>query len=312
MKRNIICTCIFAMLFSLLCGCVVRPGGQSVSSAAGSGNAVSSSGGAVSSSSGGAVSRMPVSTAAESKEQESSDLAELIQEIAQNGKAAGGAFIGYIDNDGSVEAARECVRNSETGAAYPFLADAPVHLIEGQELYAIVPPSEAGRVTVFAAYIDDNYHLTHHPDQPIYEGEPGKALLLGCNISEICPNVIVSVTDGGGAYLFSPALSTENGHMSEDAGVYDFTVYQAEPDVRDIEIASEILRETEEVRDGLKRGMKLRYTGTQMIKGYPCLLFSLGTDHDDIFVQEFLYGVGDNIVYVHDPNSNEWTLLGRG
>ena len=40
------------------------------------------------------------------------------------------------------------------------------------------------------------------------------------------------------------------------------------------------------------------------------LLFALGTDHGDQFVREQLYGVCDNLIYIHDAESTEWSPVG--
>ena len=74
-------------------------------------------------------------------------------------------------------------------------------------------------------------------------------------------NVLVSVTDGGDAIDFHPSISLMDGHLAELAGVYDFSVYEETPDERSVEIATEILLEYGEVRQGLENGMKLMYTG---------------------------------------------------
>ena len=95
--------------------------------------------------------------------------------------------------------------------------------------------------------------------------------------------------------------------------MYDFSVYDEEPGEADVEVAMEILQETDEVRDALERGMTLIYTGDdQYVDGRYCLIFALGTDHEDQFVREQLYAVCDNLVYYLDPIENEWYVLGVG
>lgn len=71
------------------------------------------------------------------------------------------------------------------------------------------------------------------------------------------------------------------------------------------------MSELDAVKTALAQGMKLMYTGDrQLIDGHTCLLFALGTDHGDQFVREQLYGVCDNLIYIHDAESYEWNLLG--
>lgn len=137
--------------------------------------------------------------------------------------------------------------------------------------------------------------------------KPGEALVLRCNFSEIYSNVLVSVTDGGGAIDFHPSISLMDGHLAELAGVYDFSVYEETPDERSVEIATEILLEYGEVRQGLENGMKLMYTGeSEIINGGSCMLFVLGTDNGEQFVQEQLYGVCDNLIYIYDVFTDTW------
>ena len=89
--------------------------------------------------------------------------------------------------------------------------------------------------------------------------------------------------------------------MTELDGVYDFTVYEDFSKGHSIEIGLEILQEIDEVRQGLEQGMSLMYIGdTDEIDGGCCMLFALGTDSDEQFVQEQLYGVCDNRVYAYD------------
>ena len=78
-------------------------------------------------------------------------------------------------------------------------------------------------------------------------------------------------------------------------------------------IASELLRETEDVKNLMESGMSLLYTGiTERIDGRPCMVFALGTDHDDAFVQERQYAVSDNTVYIYDMENDAWNILGMG
>ena len=183
-------------------------------------------------------------------------------------------------------------------------------MAEGQELYAIIPPNDKGRITVYASAITENGQYTDDRAHPLHEGNPGEALLLRCNLSEIYSNVLISATDGGGAVLFRPSLSMENGHLQETAEVYDFSVYEEMPDERSIEIATELLLEADEVKFAVESGMKIMYTGdTQMIEGRTCLLFALGTDREEQFVRERYYGVCDNLIYAYDAVSDTWSVL---
>ena len=239
-------------------------------------------------------------------------LTALQQKINYNGKVAGVAFIGYVDSESSEVDLRAYYASSETGKAYPDLVHAPPYMAEGQELYAIVPVNDKGTITLYPSAMTENGEYADDKSNPLHVGEPGEALLLRCNLSEIYANVLITVTDGGGALDFRPSLSMENGHLQDIAGVYDFSIYEETPDECSVQIATEILLEADEVKDAIEHGMKIMYTGdTQMIEGRTCLLFALGTDREDQFVRERYYGVCDNLIYVYDAVSDTWAVLGR-
>ena len=239
-------------------------------------------------------------------------LTALQKKINYNGKGAGVAFIGYVGSESSEVDLRTYYASSETGKAYPDLADAPLYMAEGQELYAIIPPNDKGTIIVYPSTMTDDGEYAEDKSNPLCIGKPGEVLLLRCNLSETYSNVLITVTDGGGALDFRPSLSMENGHLQEIAGVYDFSIYEETPDERSVQIATEILLEADEVKDAVEHGMKIMYTGnTQMIEGRTCLLFALGTEREDQFVRERYYGVCDNLIYVYDAASDTWAVLGR-
>ena len=239
-------------------------------------------------------------------------LTALRQKINYHSKGAGVAFIGYVESGSSEIDLRAYYASSKTGKAYPDLGHAPLYMAEGQELYAIIPPNDKGTITVYPSTMTDDGEYADDKSNPLCIGKTGEALLLRCNLSEIYSNVLISVTDGGGAVLFRPSVSLKDGHLTNDLPVYDFSIYEETPDERSVQIATEILLEADEVKDAVKGGMKIMYTGdTQMIEGRTCLLFALGTDREDQFVRERYYGVCDNLIYVYDAVSDTWAVLGR-
>lgn len=243
---------------------------------------------------------------------ENASLTALQTVINQSGSVAGIAFIGYVDSESSEVDLRAYYAGSETGKAYPDLVHAPLYMAEGQELYAIVPPNDKGTIIVYPSMITEDGEYADDKSNPLCIGDPGEVLLLRCNLSEIYSNVLIAVTDGGGALDFRPSLSMENGHLTEIAGVYDFSKYEDGPDDLTVQIAAVTLSEADEVKLALENGMKIMYTGdTQVIDGRTCLLFALGTDSGEQFVRERYYGVCDNLIYVYDAVSDTWAVLGR-
>lgn len=291
MRKAFCLFCTVILLVCSLCGCVnspgENPGGDTIP--------------------GGNTAKDP-----DDKNTEEAAFAALQKKIAQSGSAVAVAFIGYVDSESSEADLRAYVAGSETGKEYPSLSSAPLYMAEGQELYAIIPPNDKGTIIVYPSMITEDGEYADDKNNPLHVGEPGEPLLLRCNLSEIYSNVLIAATDGGGAMDFRPSLSMENGHLQEIAGVYDFSTYEEVPDERSIQIATELLLETEEVKQAVMQGMKVMYTGdTQWIEGRPCLLFALGTDSEEQLVRERYYGVCDNLVYRYDAISDTWSTVER-
>ena len=291
MRKAFCLFCTVILLVCSLCGCVNSPGENPGGDTIPDGSTV----------------KDPDGTGTEE-----AAFAELQKKIAQSGSAVAVAFIGYVDSESSEADLRAYVAGSETGKEYPSLSSAPLYMAEGQELYAIIPPNDKGTIIVYPSMITEDGEYADDKSNPLHVGEPGEPLLLRCNLSEIYSNVLIAATDGGGAMDFRPSLSMENGHLQEIAGVYDFSTYEEVPDERSIQIATELLLETEEVKQAVMQGMKVMYTGdTQWIEGRPCLLFALGTDSEEQFVRERYYGVCDNLVYSYDAISDTWSTVER-
>lgn len=243
-------------------------------------------------------------------EAEASELSILQKQIGQNSCGAGVALLGYVDSELSMTDLSIYLEANAFIEIYPFLSDAAYFMTEGQELYAIVPPNDKGRITIYASEITEEGEYIDEKSTPLFQGKPGEVLVLRCNFSEIYSNVLISVTDGGSAMEFRPSISLKDGHLTELEGVYDFTEYEDFSDGQSIEIALEILQEIDEVRQGLEQGMSLMYIGdTDEIDGGCCMLFALGTDSDEQFVQEQLYGVCDNQVYAYDVMGDAWNII---
>ena len=168
-------------------------------------------------------------------------------------------------------------------------------------------------------------------------GQENEVIILRCNMSEIHSNVMVSVQKQNMSVQYHPMVSLRDGHLAAEAYCYDFSIYdndweEYDPEYYDLEsynseyyepeyydssldinIARELLAETDEVRYYLSLGMSLWYTGTEeYIGGRYCPVFVLGTDQEDHFTKENYYAVGDNVVYYYDVLGDAWLLLGAG
>lgn len=255
-----------------------------------------------------------ISFAVESDKTENVDstLSALQDCINKNNCKVGIAFLGYIYNDSTEKDLQFFLKNSIYAEKYPFLckfSDVGLVAYDGEEFYALVPKNSKCSITVYQSDISEN---SEYKNNIVYRGKPGEVILLRCNISKIYSNVLISVTDDTGNFDFHPMLSMMDGHIAIEEGCYDFSIYDNN-NVQDTKIAYELLSEADEVKDALNKGMKLLYTGDkQYINGKPCMIFALGTDHNNQFVRENLYAVSDNVIYFYDTITDSWGLLGAG
>lgn len=233
----------------------------------------------------------------------------LRDQIADKNGLLGVAFFGYIDSAGNETAVRELVAGSTLAESYPFLKDCAPVLLEGAELYAFVPVNGDTAVTVCAAEISEDGNYIDRKEAPLYTGKPGEVVILRCNLSEVFSNVLISATDGRNALAFHPMISMANGRMVPEDGCYDFSAYKTDP----VEAAREYLLTADEVRRATERGMELLYTGdTETVEGRSCLLFALGTNHEEQFVREQLYAVSDDLIYNYSVITDSWEILRAG
>lgn len=295
MKRRLLLFCTAIFLICFFSGCVVLPG-----------NNTSDSDG----------SKIPggssVTTEPDGAESNDISLDALREEILQNG-TFGAAFIGYVGYDSTRADLYDYLEYSSTGQTYPFLSDATLCMAEGQELYVIVP--QAGeQVKIYSSTINENGEYVDDMSDPLLEGSPGEIVLLRCNVSEIYPDVRVVIVDGFGAHEFRPFISGRDGKIVECIGMYDFSVYEPyDPGEYGFEEEMDYLCTFDEVKEAMKRGMRVLYTGqTVDIDGNTCKLFSVGTDHEEQFVDEFHYAVCGDLVYSYDVVNDIWTPLGMG
>lgn len=161
-------------------------------------------------------------------ENDDSTLRVLRESIREHDCTLGIAFIGYVDSESSADDVYTYLKNSPTAQAYPFLCNNSVTAHEGAELYAFVPASKDAYITVYQAGMTENGEYEDHKDKIICQSEPGEVVVLRCNISEIYANVLISVTDGAKTLEFHPMLSMMDGHVAEEPGCYDFSVYNAD------------------------------------------------------------------------------------
>ena len=247
------------------------------------------------------------------------DLSKLQKTILDNKEAVGIAYIGYVGHEANEKEVLNFVKNSQYADKYDFLCESPLVNAGGAELYAVVIADVKYSASVYRAEITDNGEYSVKTDDALYNysGNGIDYFLLRCNESEIHSNVSLYFKKGNDSFSVFPMLSGMDGHLVAEK-FYDFSVYtdyvnNSEPEDRNVEIAREILSESQEVQYYINKGMSVQYTGEiREIDGRPCWIFALGTDRDDQFVRERYYGVCDNLIYFYDTLNDKWEVLGRG
>lgn len=251
--------------------------------------------------------------------QNDTDLSKLQKTILDNKKVVGIAYIGYVGHEANEKEVLNFVKNSQYADKYDFLCESPLVNAGGAELYAVVIADVKYSASVYRAEITDNGEYSVKTDDALYNysGNGIDYFLLRCNESEIHSNVSLYFKKGNDSFSVFPMLSGMDGHLVAEK-FYDFSVYtdyvnNSEPEDRNVEIAREILSESQEVQYYINKGMSVQYTGQiREIDGRPCWIFVLGTDRDDQFVRERYYGVCDNLIYFYDTLNDKWEVLGRG
>ena len=87
----------------------------------------------------------------------------------------------------------------------------PVHHISDGDFYLIIPRDPNATVCLYKNdMVTDSKTL-------FYEQTNGDAFVIGCNVSDIFPDVTVSITSGGETVDFSPYISLKDGSVQVGA-----------------------------------------------------------------------------------------------
>ena len=87
----------------------------------------------------------------------------------------------------------------------------PVHHISDGDFYLIIPRDPNATVRLYKNdMVTDSKTL-------FYEQTNGDAFVIGCNVSDIFPDVTVSITSGGETVDFSPYISLKDGSVQVGA-----------------------------------------------------------------------------------------------
>ena len=155
---------------------------------------------------------------------EEDTLTLLRQEVADSGSLLGVAYLGVMaDADSDIT---EWLADSGWTQTFPFLAELTAQQTvtqPGNEVYCIVPADEKAGLTVRAYNLLDD---ASPAGDVLYESAGGAPVCLRGNVSDIMPNMEVTVSGAGGETVYRPALSLMDGAVSviaDGGSVYDFT-----------------------------------------------------------------------------------------
>jgi len=159
------------------------------------------------------------------------ELSTLRDELSAKGYVCAAAYIGTI-LDGKTEL--EYIEASDYKTSYPFMAligEDRIVRNDGDEVYCIVPAKGYDKVTVSTFVVDESNDYKGAADKELYSASDGKPILVRGNISEIMPNVIVTLSNGEDVFSFNPSLSMRDGSLNRyniKDKVNDITVYPAD------------------------------------------------------------------------------------
>ena len=243
-----------------------------------------------------------------------SSLSQLRNKVEAEDCKVGVAFIGYLNEESTKGKILDFVKESACGKKYDFLCETSAQNIVdayGYEVYAIVPESEKGTVTIYESEMTEDGEYRDLRDRVLYKGKPGEPVILKCNISEVYSNVLVVSVENNEITEFRPCLSMMDGRLAAVQGCYDFSVYDNKYDA---ELnARERLCQTDEIQYYLSKDMTLVYMDEiRDVNGYDCMIFAVGTENGDQFVREQLYAVSDDQIFSYNVQNDEWQVLGLG
>lgn len=158
-----------------------------------------------------------------------SSLSQLRNKVETEDCKVGVAFIGYLNEHLTKGEILDFVKESACGKKYDFLCETSAQNIVdayGYELFAIVPKSEKGTVTIYEAEMTEDGEYKDLRDRVLYKGKPGEPVILKCNISEVYSNVLVVSVENNEITEFRPSLSMRDGRFASAQGCYDFSVYE--------------------------------------------------------------------------------------
>ncbi len=162
-------------------------------------------------------------TDAANTDQKDSSLAQLRSDLTGQNVMGGILFLGNFQEPSLGETFRSSLEQQGYLSQYPFLDAIPQERIaktEGDEVYCIVPADSGTSVEVRQWILDET---GEHTGNLLYRSNSGEPFLIRGNISDIIPNMAISMIDRTGRSLsdYTPSISLKDGSIvlpgTEDA-----------------------------------------------------------------------------------------------
>ena len=164
---------------------------------------------------------------------EDNSLADLRLEMEPSDAIAGIFYLGCYDGEPMTDDFWAMVESGGYLDRYPFLRYLDLgHYVQHQgcEVYCVVPADPAAHVTV-SAWDEVNFET----GPVLYESEQGDPFLIQCNVSDIMPNLAITIADSRGNLLdsYMPGISLRDGTVilptPYEPLVLDLTIYTGDP-----------------------------------------------------------------------------------
>lgn len=144
-------------------------------------------------------------------------LSPVREAMADGGNLCAVTYVGYALDTLAADFSPDAV-----GELYSWAEKAPYVDASGDDVFVLIPAAEDCRLQIQEAQLSDGGELT--AGAVLYTGD-GSPVILRCNVSDIIPNTIVTVTGAGGGELsFSPVISLKDGSVFAP-GALDITDY---------------------------------------------------------------------------------------
>ena len=152
------------------------------------------------------------------------------QVMLDEGDMCGVAYIGYVESGMTADDCRQIFLDSTYAEDFEDLTDIPdsniVTECGGCELYLIIPQDVGATVSVNEWLFTEENDFMGEAGRVYYRSESGAPVLVCCNVSDIMPNIVVSIVDSDGRTLeWSPSISLKDGSVLTNDLVHDFTYY---------------------------------------------------------------------------------------